>query len=393
MSSSSVTVTFVPGPLKNKRRLRLALLLASAVLGTSMETVSQERQTLIPGSPEKSDVAFAKQITTLEAELKARPTDVEVLFRLGKLFHQQSTFQKSIPLFERIIVLRPRHLDANILLGMDRFHAGRAREAIEPLKRAVELNPQNTEANFYLGLCFLSLDREDEATKAFDRLASQAPATVDELYLLMRAYSRLSSAMLSQLATLGENSYRMHQVRGEYFDLQNRPDQAIKEYEMAVQLRSDLPSLHYVLGSAYWKHSELDKAAAELRRAIELDPRHFTAHYKLGMVLLEQDDPLQAVAEFRTALAEQPGLNGGYLGLGKALFQLGEDEAAIPQLLRYIQLAPLDPSPHYLLHQIFRRLNRAEEAQHELLAFEEKKKVKDRKTGKIEEVTAAAPVP
>ena len=392
MSSSSAAVTIVPCSLKNRRRCGLVLLWVCAVCGTSLETVSQERQALIPDTPEKSDVALTKQITALEAELKTRPTDVEVLFRLAKLFHQQGTFQKSIPLFERILVLRPRHLDAHVLLGMDRFHAGRAREAIEPLRRAVELDFLNAEANFYLGLCFLSLDREDEATKAFERLASQAPATVDELYLLTRAYSRLSSAMLSQLATLGENSYRMHQVRGEYFDLQNNPDQAIKEYEMAVRLRPELPSLHYVLGSAYWKHSELDKAAAELGRAIELDPKHFTAHYKLGMVLLEQNDPLQAVAEFRSALAEQPGLNDGYLGLGKALFKLGENEAAVPQLQRYVQLSPLDPTPHYLLYQILRSLNRSEEAQHELAIFKEKeKKVKDRKTSKIQEGTVAVP--
>jgi tetratricopeptide (TPR) repeat protein len=367
-------------------------MLASAVLGMSVEAFSQQRPSLIQESLGKPDATLSKQIAALEAELKTRPSDVEVLLQLGKLFHLQGSFQKSIPLFERVIVLRPRHLDAQMLLGIDRFHAGRAREAIEPLKRAVELDPQNSEANFYLGLCFLSLDREDEATKAFDRLASQAPANMDELYLLTRAYSRLSSAMLSRLATLGENSYRMHQVRGEYFDLQNTPDQAIKEYEMAVRLRPDLPSLHYVLGSAYWKHSELDKAAAEFSQTIQLDPKHFTAHYKLGMVLLEQNDLPRAVAEFRTALAEQPGLNGGYLGLGKALFKLGEDEAAIPQLLRYVQLAPLDPTPHYLLYQIFRRLNRTEEAQHELLAFEGKEKeAKAKKIVRSVEGTVAVP--
>jgi len=390
--TSFVGVAIVPSYAANKRHLGLVILLASAVLGTPMATLSQDREVLNPGSREKSEPALAKEIATLEAELKARPTDVEALSRLAKLFHQQHTFQKSIPLFERIVALRPKHLEAHLLLGMDRFHAGQNREAIEPLQRAVELDAHNTEANFYLGLCFLSLDREDEATKAFNRLASQAPSTVDELYLLTRAYSRLSSAMLSQLAKLGEDSYRMHQVRGEYFDLQNNPEQAVKEYEIAVQLRPDLPSLHYVLGGAYWKHSELDKAAAELSRAIELDPKHFSAHYKLGMVLLEQNDPLKAVAEFRAALAEQPGLSDGYLGLGKALFKLGENEAALPQLLRYVQLSPLDPTPHYLLSQILRKLNRPDEAKQELAAFEEKeKKAKDRKANKIEKGTVVVP--
>jgi tetratricopeptide (TPR) repeat protein len=359
---------------RNVSGLGFFLLLASIIVGTAPEVASQEPQTPSVGSTEKPDATIATQITVLEAQLKAHPTDVEVLFRLGKLFHQQGTFAKSIPLFTKIVVLRPRHLEARILLGSDRFHAGRAQEAIEPLQRAVELDPSNREANFYLGLCFLSLDREDEASKAFDRLASQARATADELYWLTRAYSRLSSAMLGRLAAQGENSCWMQRVRGEYFDLQNNPEQSIKEYEAAVQSCPQLASLHYVLGSAYWKHSELDRAEVELGRAIELDPTHFSARYKLGMVLLEQNDPVRAVEEFRAALANQPGLNGGYLGLGKALVKLGQDEAAIPQLLRYIQLVPLDPAPHYLLYQIFRRLNRSEDAQRELLAFQEKER-------------------
>jgi tetratricopeptide (TPR) repeat protein len=378
--------------MRKARNLGLFLLFAGTIVGTAPKMVSQEQQGPSVGSNERVDATIATQITALEAQLKTHPTDVDVLFRLGKLFHQQGTFTKSIPLFAKIVILRPRHLEAQILLGSDRFHAGRAQQAIEPLQRAVELDPSNREANFYLGLCFLSLDREDEASKAFDRLASQARATADELYWLTRAYSRLSSAMLSRLAAQGENSCWMQRVRGEYFDLQNNPEQSLKEYEAAVQSCPQIASLHYVLGSAYWKHSKLDKAAAELGRAIELDPTHFSARYKLGMVLLEQNDPARAVAEFRAALADQPGLNGGYLGLGKALVKLGEDEAAIPQLLRYIQLVPTDPAPHYLLSQIYRRLNRPEEVKQELTAFEEKEKeAKDRKTRKVEEQTVEVP--
>src|SRR5947208_15839132 len=130
MSSSSAAVTIVPCSLKNKRRCGLVLLWVWAVCGTSSETVSQERHTLIPGAPEKSDVALAKQITALEAELKTRPTDIEVLLRLGKLFHQQGTFQKSIRPFERFIVLRPSNWERHILLGMNGFYVGRAGDTL-----------------------------------------------------------------------------------------------------------------------------------------------------------------------------------------------------------------------------------------------------------------------
>jgi len=127
-----------------------------------------------------------------------------------------------------------------------------------------------------------------------------------------------------------------------------------------------------VLGSAYWKRSRLDDAVREFRRTIALDSQHFMAHYKLGMVLLEQNDPAEALKEFRAALDRQPGLANGYLGLGKALYQKGEYAAAAPILERYVGLAPDDPTPHYLLYEIFRLLNDPPAAADQLALFKRK---------------------
>lgn len=316
--------------------------------------------------------SLSKQISVAEAAVAQRPQDPQVLMRLVKLYQLEGEFAKSLPLLERLVVRAPGDLEAQRLLGINRFHAGQPREALDPLRLAAQGNPTDDEASFYLGLCYLALDRDDEANKAFDRLAAGVPENTDELYWLVKAYSRVSSAMLSRLAAFGPESYRMHQIRGEYFDLKNDPDQAIKEYEKAVQLRPDLSSLHYVLGSAYWKRSHLDEAAAEFRRAIGLDSQHFMAHYKLGMVLLEQNKPADALKEFRAALNGQPGLVNGYLGLGKSLYQQGEYEAAVPILQRYAGLAPEDPTPHYLLQQIFRRLNNPAAAEEQLALFKRK---------------------
>ena len=315
---------------------------------------------------------LARQILAAEAAAAAHPRDPKLLLQLVALYDRGGEFKKSLPLLEKLMVLQPYNLEVERRLGIDRFHAGHPEEALEPLRTVVHANPANAEANFYLGLCYLALDREDEANKAFARQAATAPADVDELYLLVRGYSHLSSAMLSRLAGLGEDSYRMHQVRGEYFDMEHAPELAIKEYEKAVQLRPDVPSLHYVLGTACWKHSQLDKAAAEFRRTIELAPQHFMAHYNLGMVLLEQNAPAEAMKEFQAAIAAQPGIVNGYLGLGKALYQQSQYEAAVPQLRHYIELAPEDPTPHYLLYQVFRRLNREDNAQEQLKLFKQK---------------------
>ena len=331
---------------------------------------------------------LARQIVAAEAAAAAHPRDPKTLLQLIALYDLGGKFKKSLPLLERLVVLQPDNLEAYLRLGIDRFHTGHPEEALDPLRTVVHANPENTEANFYLGLCYLALDREDEANKAFARQAAMAPADADELYLFIKGYGHLSSAMLSRLVGLGADSYRMHQVRGEYFDMQNAPELAIKEYEKAVELRPDLPSLHYVLGTAYWKHSQLDKAAAELRRTIELAPQHFMAHYDLGMVLLEQNAPEDAMKEFQVAIAIQPGIVNGYLGLGKALYLQGQYDAAVPQLRHYIELAPEDPAPNYLLYQIFRRLKKDDKAQEQLNLFkqkDEKAKAEEPKpTGKTE---------
>jgi len=338
-------------------------------VGAAGVAISQQR----PREPNPAARAsLSKQISVAEGAVAQRPQDPQALMRLVNLYQAEGEFDRSLPLLERLVMLAPDDLEAQRLLGIDRLHAGKAREALDPLRLAAQGNLKDKEANFYLGLCYLALDRDDEANKAFDRLAEGVPKNIDELYWLVKGYSRISSAMLSRLEGLGEESYRMHQVRGEYFDLDNNPDQAIKEYEKAVQLRPDLSSLHYVLGNAYWKRSHADAAAAEFRRAIELDPHHFMAHSQLGMVLLEQNNPADALKEFRAALNEQPGLVNGYLGLGKALYQQKEYAAAVPILQRYVGLAPQDPTPHYLLAQIFRRLNKPAEAEEQLDLFKQK---------------------
>jgi len=329
-----------------------------------------------PQRPDKPNLArqtgSSEQISVAEAAVAQRPRDPEALKRLVKLYQAEDEFGKSLPLLERLVLLAPGDLETQRWLGIDRFHAAQPREALDPLRLAIQGDPKDDEASFYLGLCYLALDRDDEANKAFDRVAAGVRENIDELYWLMKGYSRVSSAMLSRLAGLGGESYRMHQVRGEYFDLKNDPDQAIKEYQKAVNLRPDLSSLHYVLGDAYWKRSHPEESATELRRAIELDPQHFMARYKLGMVLLEQNNPADALKEFRAALNEQPGLVNGYLGLGKALYQQGEYAAAVPILQRYVGLAPDDPTAHYLLSQIFRRLNNPAAAEEQLALFKQK---------------------
>jgi Flp pilus assembly protein TadD len=278
-----------------------------------------------------------------------------------------------IATLEQTARAKPDSVEAQLTLGVKRFRCGQAAAALEPLRIALQLSPGNSSAYFYLGISFLALDREEEARNAFKRMAALTPPSDDELYLLARGYSKLSSALLERLHEVAPNSYRTHQVEGDYFGSQNRPELALDQYKLAARQRPDLSSTHYSLGSAYWAAFESDQAAAEFNEAIRISPQHYMARYKLGMILLEQNRPADAATEFREALALQPGLADAHFGLAKALLQQGEPTDALPEIDRSLDIDPDRVQTHFLRYQILRKLGRDAEAERELVRFKELK--------------------
>ncbi len=284
-----------------------------------------------------------------------------------------ATCTNELAALERAAKSTPDSIEAQMTLGVKRFRCGQPAAALEPLRTAIQLSPANSSAYFYMGVSLLALDREQEAHNAFKRMAALTLPDAEQLYLLLRGYSKLSSALLERLHEVAPDSYRLQQVEGEYLDAQNRPDLALEKYRLAAQKQPGAASTHYVLGSAYWARFRSDEAAAEFRKAIQLSPDHYMARHKLGMVLLEQGHASDAAAEFRSALKSQPGFADAHFGLAKALFQQGQPAEALPEIERSIEIDPGREQTHFLRYQLLRRLGREQDAARELAKFKELK--------------------
>jgi len=268
---------------------------------------------------------------------------------------------------------KPDSIEAQMTLGVKRFRCEQPAAALEPLRIAIQLSPANSSAYFYMGVSLLALDREEEARNAFKRMAALTPPDDEQLYLLLRGYSKLSSALLERLHEVAPDSYRLEEVEGEYFDAQNRPDLALEKYKLAAHKQPGAASPHYVLGSAYWARFRSEEAAAEFRKAIQISPGHYMARYKLGMILLEQTQSADAAGEFRAALKTQPGFADAHLGLAKALLQQGQPAEALPEVERSIEIDPGREQAHFLRYQVLRKLGREQDAATELAKFKELK--------------------
>src|SRR5207248_3361604 len=97
-----------------------------------------------------------------------------------------------------------------------------------------------------------------------------------------RTYQALGAEAYAQLEESFPDSWRTHQLRAEGFALRQDLDGAIKEYQAALQLRSNEPELHEALGQLYLDNHSDAKAQIELQKALEPDPSRTHALFLLG---------------------------------------------------------------------------------------------------------------
>ena len=129
------------------------------------------------------------------------------------------------------------------------------------------------------------------------------------------------------------NLAAMLQARGKVND-------AIPQYQAALDLRPDDPVANNGLGSAWLSEGEPGKAAPYLRVALKNRPDYFDAHYNLGNALVSQGDFQAAAQEFQLALQAQPNDANAEANLGSALAEMGQLAAAKSHLERALQIDP-----------------------------------------------------
>jgi tetratricopeptide (TPR) repeat protein len=152
-----------------------------------------------------------------------------------------------------------------------------------------------------------------------------------------------------------------HNGLGNVYDELGRYEEAIAEYQRAIELDPKDAYPHNGLGNVYYELGRYDEALAEYERAIELDPKYAYPHNGLGSVYYELGRYDDAIAEYERAIELNPTDGGFYYNLGNANVSLERHEEAIQTYLKAIELKP-DYLPAYLaLGRTYRQLDRYEE--------------------------------
>ena len=130
---------------------------------------------------------------------------------------------------------------------------------------------------------------------------------------------------------------------------------------------------HNSLGNVYADLDRHEEAVVEYQRAIELDPKLAAPHNGLGNVYRVLGRHQEAVTEYQRAIELDPQFAYPHNGLGNVYADLGRYEEAVTEYRRAIELDPKYAIPHNNLAGVYLELKRLEEARR---GFEERVRVR-----------------
>jgi tetratricopeptide (TPR) repeat protein len=119
-----------------------------------------------------------------------------------------------------------------------------------------------------------------------------------------------------------------------------RMDEAMEHYQKALEIQPQYAEAHNNLGNVLRQKGRVDEAIIEYQKALKIEPDFVMAHYNLGMVLAQKGLADEAIIQYQKALAIQPEDADGQINLGIALFKKGRVDDAMAHFQKALEISP-----------------------------------------------------
>jgi protein O-mannosyl-transferase len=139
----------------------------------------------------------------------------------------------------------------------------------------------------------------------------------------------------------------------------------------ALAITDENDVAHNNLGFLFLRKGELDQAISQFQEALNIRSRNSESHYSLGAALIQSNlgNALarkqlwdEAIDHLQEAVRLRPDYADAYFNLGSVLFQRGRIDQAIAQWRKALTIRPLDAEAHRNVAIALRRQGRLKEA-------------------------------
>lgn len=122
-----------------------------------------------------ANMQLVAQITELEQQLAANPSDGQTLLKLANMCQDGRFFDKAITYYKRYLVKNPKDANARVDLGISYFENNDLDQAQKEMETALKFDSKHLQATFNLGIVNLKARRMKEASDWFKKTIELAP--------------------------------------------------------------------------------------------------------------------------------------------------------------------------------------------------------------------------
>ena len=131
------------------------------------------------------------------------------------------------------------------------------------------------------------MDDRDSTLDFIRFLNKQFPQDPDVLFVVVHAYSDLSTRTAQDLGRTAPQSFAAHKLNAEALEMQGKWEPAQLEYEWMIQKDPNARGIHFLLGRLLLSRPDagpdaLERAKQELLKEIQIDPNNAGRDYILG---------------------------------------------------------------------------------------------------------------
>ena len=208
---------------------------------------------------------------------------------------------------------RPRDANAR---GATYARAGELAKSEQMLRKTVEVDASNFDAYAMLGRLYLSQKRLDEALAEYEALSKRQARPVQAhtvAGVILEAKQRPEDARRHYEQALEldpEMPVAANNLAWMYAESGENLDRALQLAQAATRRLPKNPAIQDTLGWIYYKKGLTSLAIAPFQRSIELDPKNPVFHFHLGLAHLKNGDSPKARIALSHALALAPDFAG-----------------------------------------------------------------------------------
>ena len=270
--------------------------------------------------------------------------------KLAELLLSVGNFPESIKAYQALIERHPESSLAHYGLGQAQSVQGELVSAAESYRRACKWFPGFGAAHYALAIAYRDLgdpDKSEEQFSLFQKNPEERPELEDPL--------------LQEVIALAP-PVNSHLAEGLRLESEGRLQEAIDEYQQALQHNSHLWEAHVQLIPVYVRQGKWDQAKEHYDSAARLNPYRWENHSNFGVLLGRAGRYQEAADAFRKALEINPLSAQAHSGLAELLIRKGHWEEATTHCHLALENDPHSRLAHFTLGRILQSRGKNSEA-------------------------------